>query len=66
MTGTNMTEYYINEAEAYVFVIFSSVGLCLSLVFILLFILTPKVRSSPGDIYFGTSIAEGLLALHQY
>ena len=49
----------------YLSMVLSIVGIMISLSYILLFIILSELKKSPGDIYLGMSIAEGLYATYQ-
>lgn len=45
---------------------FSAIGVIIPSIYIYLFFRIPKLHKSPGDIYFGMSIAELIYAAHLY
>ena len=55
---------YTTNISAIARFIFASIGITFSMIYIFLFLTRRRLRKSPGDIYLGMSIAEGLLAIH--
>ena len=55
---------YINKMyDIYILLVLASFGLILSVTYIYFFLVIQKLHKSPGDIYLGMSIGEGLYSL---
>jgi hypothetical protein len=58
-------EVLFGSLNPWLVLVASLLGMMISLAYIMLFLSKPKLHKSPGDIYLGMSVAEGLLAFHQ-
>lgn len=55
----------IDGLNNYFIVVISLFGMLIPSMYAIGFITNPKLRKSPGDIYFGLSLAEFYIALHE-